>query len=225
MDRDIQPPLLPNVLYTPYYCEENIFLLAEHFLRQDLVPLTWDVYVVFISNHTQTVAVWNQRVSPSPELPIVWDYHVVLVLKSRRTKISSSANLDGQTWVYDLDTLLNVPCSWKEYTDKTFLDEDSILPRYHSLFRVIPAKGFLDHFASDRSHMLKTNSSEVPPCYHHCPPAYPALRGPKAVEGGVVNNLMSHFVSMAPSLGVYGTVMNLDEFVRWCLETPLITFD
>ncbi|KAI0747676.1 hypothetical protein C8Q80DRAFT_1168047 [Daedaleopsis nitida] len=98
--------------------------------------------------------------------------------------------------------------------------------RFCSLFRVISADVYLDHFASDRSHMVVSNTVEtspqmqlpmtdgytndvgtegavdgagasIGPQYSMPPPPYPPLCGAKAKAMGVVNNLMASFVSMA----------------------------
>jgi hypothetical protein len=44
------PPLLPQTVYTPFYCEENIYLLCEAFVSQ-----REEVSAVFISNKLKTV--------------------------------------------------------------------------------------------------------------------------------------------------------------------------
>ncbi|EEB89981.1 hypothetical protein MPER_11870, partial [Moniliophthora perniciosa FA553] len=62
----------------------------------------WDLYAVFISNATRTVALWDQKLTQEPGIPVVWDYHVILVLRSR------FKNPEDQlvAWVYDFDTTL-----------------------------------------------------------------------------------------------------------------------
>lgn len=51
-----RPPALPaDIAYTSHYCEENIYLLAQAFYDQLSVREAWDIFVVFISNHTKTV--------------------------------------------------------------------------------------------------------------------------------------------------------------------------
>ena len=51
------PPSLPDPsTYTPYYCEENIYLLVQHFLHDKVTRDIWDVYAVFISNPSKTVS-------------------------------------------------------------------------------------------------------------------------------------------------------------------------
>ncbi|KAI0691185.1 hypothetical protein BC835DRAFT_1279712 [Cytidiella melzeri] len=108
-----KPPSLPeNCTYTSCFCEENVFLLAQTFVD---LPKTgeprWEVYVV---------ALWNQKSSKQPSSGlVVWDYHVFLVLVLRTAKsISENVPLRGPeddvlTWVYDLDSRANVPCSFE----------------------------------------------------------------------------------------------------------------
>ena len=43
------------------------------------------------------------------------------------------------------------------------------------MFRVIPAALYLEHFASDRSHMLDASSLSDPPVYNRPPPDYPCI--------------------------------------------------
>lgn len=110
------PPSLPAIVKTPFYCEENIFLLCEAF-----ISLQEEVSAVFISNELKTVcsygatvnslgltnacqvALWNQKLSKDPGSVVVWDYHVVLLLRSS----------DGQHWIYDFDTRIAIPCPLK----------------------------------------------------------------------------------------------------------------
>lgn len=62
------PPLPPDSVYTSCYCEENIYLLAQHFREQagEAQVVTrkagvsdsdwfWEIYVIFISNDGKTV--------------------------------------------------------------------------------------------------------------------------------------------------------------------------
>ncbi|TBU60678.1 N-terminal glutamine amidase-domain-containing protein [Dichomitus squalens] len=211
------PMIPPDSIYISCYCEENIYLLAQTFLAEAssrVAPWPWEIYVVFVSNHGKTVALWAQKLRASDV--VVWDYHVVLVLRKAangahpptrdspgdreargpsppahprcpgaqfRPPASTTgpalqpgeadeggdlhlavdhadASAGASAWVYDFDTTLAVPSSWKDYVGRTFpyaFDEElkaCIDGRFHSLFRVIPAAVYLDHFASDRSHMV-----------------------------------------------------------------------
>ncbi|KAJ6547413.1 N-terminal glutamine amidase-domain-containing protein [Mycena capillaripes] len=187
----LDPPVLSQTVYTPFYCEENIYLLSEGFISQQE-----EASVVFISNELKTVALWNQHASQSV---VVWDYHVVLWLRSR----------DQQNWIYDFDSRLPFPSLMKDYLAHTFREDIDV--RYQSLFRIVPGPIFVEHFASDRSHML-TDSSEsnsvtpVVRAYHSPPPTSPPIRGKKA---NVENNLMGSFVCMVSSEETFGDVNDL----------------
>ncbi|OBZ75373.1 Protein N-terminal glutamine amidohydrolase [Grifola frondosa] len=181
----------------------------------------WEIFVVFISNSGQTVALWKQKARQDV---VVWDYHVVLILSPgtrppiqdpggpaplARTQVAAECG----AWVYDFDTVLPSPCGWLDYISGTFpyafdvaraarLDE-----AYRSLFRIVPAEVYLDHFASDRSHMLApgTEHSEghTPDAqearFRSPPPPYPAICGRRARQMGVKHNLMEAFVQMSES--------------------------
>jgi len=155
------PSLPPDSRYARHYCEENIYHLAEWFLKQSFIKDVWDVAIVFISNESKTVALWNQKLG-SPEYAIVWDYHVVLILCPRPGHGGGTSDdpeeRDIEAWIYDYDTLLPKPCYWKDYVSLTCRTDEEVPPEYRSLFRVIPAAVFLDYFASDRSHMARQHT-------------------------------------------------------------------
>ncbi|KAJ7109232.1 N-terminal glutamine amidase-domain-containing protein [Mycena epipterygia] len=191
------PPSLPDTVKTPFYCEENIFLLCEAFIL-----LQEEVSAVFISNELKTVALWNQKLSKDAHSVVVWDYHVVLLLRSR----------DGQNWIYDLDTRLAVPCPLKDYLLQTFRQDVS--SAYQSLFRIVPGPTYVEYFASDRSHMHIEPSASISAeacVYRSPPPCYAPLRGRNA---SVANNLMRSFVSMVSSEETFGDIKNLSEMVH-----------
>ncbi|KAJ7273567.1 N-terminal glutamine amidase-domain-containing protein [Mycena haematopus] len=180
------PPVPPKTVYTPFYCEENIYMLCQAFIsRQE------DVSVVLISNENKTIALWNQKLRQSV---VVWDYHVVLLLQSR----------DKQHWIYDFDTRLTFPCLMKDYLAFTFRQD--VPSSYQSLFRIVPGLTYIEHFASDRSHML-TDASEsnsetsAVEAYRSPPPLHPPIRGKSA---NVANNLMRSFVCMISSEETFG---------------------
>jgi len=49
------PPFPPDSVYAGQYCEENIYHLADLFLKQPSIKDVWDVAVVFISNESKAV--------------------------------------------------------------------------------------------------------------------------------------------------------------------------
>jgi len=51
---------------------------------------------------------------------VVWDYHVILLLRPREPHLKGSGSLPAvktshksSSWVYDFDTTLPVPCQWE----------------------------------------------------------------------------------------------------------------
>jgi protein N-terminal glutamine amidohydrolase len=126
------PPAVPgSAVYTKQYCEENIYLLAETFSRDSAVEETWDIFAVFISNDTRTVALRNQKLAREENGVVVWDYHVVLVLRLKGAELrmnevegffahdtldeEAEKTKDGasspRAWVYDFDTKIErFPC-------------------------------------------------------------------------------------------------------------------
>ncbi|KAI0071812.1 hypothetical protein K474DRAFT_1686901 [Panus rudis PR-1116 ss-1] len=219
------------------YCEENIYLLVQEFAKraeEDPGKFPWEIYAVFISNDHKTVALWNQKLK---EDVVVWDYHVILVLRPRprpRAQASRpdhacagtqeppdlvsphlrSHDQDLETWIYDFDTRLTTPCTWQTYMMGTFpyafqsYDEERLKEEFVSSFRVIPSRVYLDHFASDRTHMITGTDEIGNPTYSAPPPSYPPICGRVAKEKGIVNNLFDSFVSMSgsTSMGVAGHV-------------------
>ncbi|KAJ7582849.1 N-terminal glutamine amidase-domain-containing protein [Mycena floridula] len=174
----VSPPGLPSdSVYKSCWCEENIYLLAQSFLLDPAILQAWKIHVIFISNPSRTVCLWKQIKARSEDAPVIWDYHVVLWLQS-----------ESSSWIYDFDTTLAKPCRFESYLDQTFTL--SVPETYQSCFRVIPAREYLDNFASDRSHMLSSDGVYMSP-----PPEHQALAGPKAAALGITHNLMS-FVAM-----------------------------
>jgi len=230
----MHPPSLPTIPYTSCYCEENVYLLAQKFLEDPEIVQSWRVFVVFISNHTKTVALWNQKLARGPHYPVVWDYHVVLLLcrptqdqillqsanesqQEMDSNIVATSQL-GQPWIYDFDTQLELPCTLEDYLQETFME---VPPQFESLFRIIRSEVYLKHFASDRSHMLVVQedsdnlASEPDNVYISPPPPYEPIRGNAAVAEGVMNNLMSSFVSMLPSEERFGDILDRNAFAGW----------
>lgn len=91
-----QPPAWPaERRYCSCYCEENVYLLAQQLDEQlrkthdgPSSGWKWDVWVALISNENKTVLLWQQRASQSSEsnYPVVWDYHVVVIVSAQRVK-------------------------------------------------------------------------------------------------------------------------------------------
>jgi len=103
--------LLPPTpsLYTPYYCEENVYLLVEALRSTPGVLATW---ACFISNEDRRAILFNQKASRQPQHQgsyVIWDYHVVaiariqegekerVVVVDRDSKLGEVVDLSGES--------------------------------------------------------------------------------------------------------------------------------
>jgi protein N-terminal glutamine amidohydrolase len=146
-------PIRENARYAAYYCEENVWHLAQE-PELEGKPTC----VIFVSNSEQKCVFWHQRTQRIEGTPVLWDYHVVLAVHE-------------PTWVvYDLDSTLPWPTPLDLYLERTFRGgrvPDEFAPR----FRVVPKATYVSMFASDRSHM-KTPAGT----WTHAPPAWPPIQ-------------------------------------------------
>ncbi|XP_067942484.1 protein N-terminal glutamine amidohydrolase-like [Watersipora subatra] len=140
--------------YTKCYCEENVWFLCKDLPETAL----YSANVVFISNAEKKCPLWHQKAGER-NLPVVWDYHVILVRREEK-----------HFWVYDLDTTLPFPCEFGQYSSLALRQEDTMKSEYHRLFRIVKAAEYLQHFASDRSHMWKDGRWLAEP------PLYPPIQ-------------------------------------------------
>lgn len=134
-------PLFDKTLfkYTALFCEENIWKLIEFFKQDKTIK---PVDTLFILNQADTIALFNQTKSIN-NAPVIWDYHVIL-----------SAYIDNELLIFDFDSRCDFPVNISEYFSKTFAQEDTLKQQYRPLVKAIDAFHYLDHFSSNRSHML-----------------------------------------------------------------------
>ncbi|XP_020360564.1 protein N-terminal glutamine amidohydrolase isoform X1 [Oncorhynchus kisutch] len=187
-------PSRDECVYTSCYCEENVWKLCEHIKTQTQIHLD-EVYAVFISNERRMIPIWKQRSSRGDE-PVVWDYHVVLLHQ----------NQQGQSFIYDLDTVLPFSCPSHVYTTEAFHTDHGLKPAFWRKLRVIPADAYLKNFASDRSHMKNADGTWRMP-----PPLYPCIE----TTDSKMN--LDDFISMDSKVGC-GHVYSLSEFVKHFAE-------
>jgi protein N-terminal glutamine amidohydrolase len=141
-------------LYTPFYCEENIWHLCHS------PSFSADSKVVLISNDLHSCPLWKQRAGSGPDKFVVWDYHAVLL------------DRQGSWQVWDLDTVLALPTDFRSYLDATFKIGELELNEHAPLFRVIDAAEYASCLSSDRSHMRNPDGS-----WKAKPPAWPTIQG------------------------------------------------
>jgi hypothetical protein len=138
--------------YAPYYCEENVWWLA-----QDARFADRERDVVIISNARHTVAMHAQR--DGRGRAVFWDYHVVLAVRA------------PSSWeVWDLDTTLGMPIDAARWLDGSFgfRTTDLIAPR----FRLVPADTYIANLATDRRHMRDEHGA-----FREPPPPWPIIGG------------------------------------------------
>lgn len=126
--------------HQPFFCEENVLQLLH------CPDLPERRSVVFVSNAARTVAMWGQRAAVRD--PIVWDYHVVLLLPE-------------QGLVVDLDDRDQVAWPVREWLAHAFRGD--VEAEFRPRFRVVDGVEFLAVFSSDRSHMLDARGRPVRP--------------------------------------------------------------
>jgi len=123
--------------YAPYYCEENVWQLCDH-PRIDGHPRA----VIVLSNAERRMAILHQRASPDPQLPVFWDYHVVLA--TRR----------AAGWaVWDPDCTLGMPVVLPRYLEQCLAYPAGWPAPYTARARVVEASRYQAVLATDRSHM------------------------------------------------------------------------
>ena len=154
----------PECMYTSCYCEENVWMLCNKVKQYDLNLLS-SSSVLFISNPQKSVPIWKQRSQISDVDPVIWDYHVVM--------LSFCPNVDEDKenyYIYDLDSTLPFPSLLSVYIKNALKSDSDLIEKYHRFLKVIPAKDYLNHFASDRSHMKLADGQWLA-----TPPSYPCI--------------------------------------------------
>lgn len=174
-------------VYTSCYCEENIWKLCD-MIRVRYPDKLSQCFAVFISNDQRKVPIWYQKSAPHSYMPVIWDYHVIMIHKQ------------GQVAdVYDFDTTLSFPNKFEDYMEYAIRSNENISLSQHRLFRVVPAIEYLNTFASDRSHMLKDGKFTSPE------PQYPIIRTARC------NNNLQQFISMDETIE-RGDVLDIFTF-------------
>jgi len=60
------------------------------------------------------IALYSQKSSARPDIPVVWDYHVILLLRPQLQNGDFEDRMDAHMgFVYDFDTTLPIPSPWE----------------------------------------------------------------------------------------------------------------
>ncbi|RID70085.1 hypothetical protein BRARA_C02134 [Brassica rapa] len=166
--------------HTPYYCEENVYLLCKTLCESGVADETGsDLFVVFISNERKQVPLWHQKASTRADGIVLWDYHVICVQRKKES--------DSEPLVWDLDSTLPFPSPLASYVTETIQPSFQLFAEYQRFFRVVHAPLFFKHFASDRRHMKAPDGSWI---------AQPPPYQPIVAQDGVLHNL-SEYTAMS----------------------------
>lgn len=128
-------PQREHYLYQAYYCEENIWQLCQ---RPEFIHSE----AVVIAALGDCFPILQQRAATAPYLPVLWDYHVVLLWHTG----------DGD-YIIDFDTILPFCTPLADYVQQSFFDERRLHANLRPWFRVIPAQQYATRLQSDRRHM------------------------------------------------------------------------
>ncbi|KFD53729.1 hypothetical protein M513_05434 [Trichuris suis] len=147
----------------------------------------------------------RELVNPSVEASVkksLSDYHVILVDKVLHQE---------EVQVLDLDTTLSFPCSFDDYVQYALRDDLALSPQYKRLFHLIPAEFYYHNFASDRSHMRRSDGSWITP-----PPSWPPI------QRGLAENSMPQLINLdAVGETPFGTVVDWNGFLSHFTNRPL----
>ena len=207
-----------DLIYTPCYCEENIYKLCEYF---DQIPYestasttllhapSLSFHVVFVSNPARTVVLLNQSKSSRDDGGVVWDYHCVLVIKEQK--------IGGEAVVLDFDTRLGLVTPFVEWVGRTF--SPVVREQFQARFRVVDGAEYLRVFFSDRQHMIDERTG----LFRVDPPVYEAIR-PRSSgnEGGGEGVPLTEFWALGndalESRGPGFVCGEVVTFVKWGVE-------
>lgn len=138
--------------YQPFYCEENIWrLCADGWVS----PGRSEVWLV--TNRERFCPVWRQRLAPSPEQPVVWDYHVVCLTRDDGLRLW---DLDSVDPLADASTAVMA-----QFGPGLGLPE-----RWRPWFRVMSAETWIERLSSDRRHMKDAHGNFIHPPPPWSPP-------------------------------------------------------
>lgn len=108
--------LSDQTVYTPCYCEENVYNLI-HWLTKRGEAVLENLTVVFISNENKSIPIWKQRASSREDGLVIWDYHVILIDEVFRL-------------VWDLDsTMSQFPTPLALYIEQAFQPNWNLGPK------------------------------------------------------------------------------------------------
>jgi hypothetical protein len=133
-----------------------------------------------ITNPSYKIPLWQQKAGRGDEHMVVWvEYNIVWKKKLLTVVLGLSCHAiiqEQRVWfnccslqywlicnhrdsaIYDFDTVLPFPSPSDIYVMETFKPNLMLKEEYQACFRLISANKYLNHFQSDRSHMVNISS-------------------------------------------------------------------
>ena len=177
---------MPSPSYQPFYCEENIWQLCQDPRLGASERLVGLITGPNGPQRSSRCAFWHQRLADSRGEAVLWDFHVVLFVRSA----------GWQVW--DLDSDLGMPVAADAYLSATFGDQMTVATHLQPRIRLVGGEAYVAGLCSDRSHMRDGHGLFLQP-----PPPWPAP------GGGRENNLARYLDPTDPALGVVVTLDGL----------------
>ena len=178
-------PQRETYLYHPHYCEENIWHLCQRIEFADS-----DVLV--IASTGEFFPILCQREAEAPHLPLLWDYHVMLLWHAA----------NAQHYILDFDTTLPFCTPIAQYFQQSFLDENYLKASFVPWFRVMSAQAYATTLQSDRRHMRTAKGWLSPP------PAWPPI--------SVTTSNLRKFTDMSDL--EYGQILSAAALLQRCYD-------
>lgn len=160
-------------VYVPNYCEETVWHIL-HLAQRKGLPAQ-NLFAVFITNAQRCVGVAMQRAASEQDgrRLCFWDYHVIPII--RVPSENGAAAL-----VFDCDSLLPFPTPLVEYVNRSLRCDvkGTNCENAPHHFRVVRFDELVNHFASDRRHMLQQEDlgNSKKPTWSSTPPQRPCIR-------------------------------------------------
>lgn len=115
--------LSPGRFVNTKFCDQGYlgYLCGLHFKWiQDSLFCQIDFEGVLFPYNGQ-VALWQQQAGRPEDNLVIWDYHVIVVLRLRANYVTMQPSVSNElpelcvekSWIYDYDTLLPKPCRWQ----------------------------------------------------------------------------------------------------------------
>ncbi len=148
------------MLYQPFWCEENIWHLAGD--PQVGPGERWVALLTGVAGHFPC---WGQRAAATPDAPVLWDYHVILLVHQ----------IGWHVW--DLDACRGCPLPATTWLATTFPEPERIHAAFQPRCLMVPASTYRSQLTSDRAHMRHgqgTSKGE----WQQPPPPWPLLPPP-----------------------------------------------